>query len=90
MGIPVQQVYDPDRFKRKNPIINFTSLSAYLLTRDSSVGIATRYQHDGPGFESPWEDEIFRTRPDRPCGPTNLLFNGYRVIPADKVAEYCR
>ena len=23
--------------------------------------------------------EIFRTCPDRPCGPTNLLCNGYRV-----------
>jgi hypothetical protein len=23
--------------------------------------------------------EIFRTRPDRPWGPPNLLYNGYRV-----------
>jgi len=23
--------------------------------------------------------EVFRTRPDRPWGPTNLLYNGYRV-----------
>jgi hypothetical protein len=25
--------------------------------------------------------EFFRTRPDRPCGPPSLLYNGYRVIP---------
>ena len=25
------------------------------------------------------EDEIFRTRPDRPWGPPSLLYNGYRV-----------
>ena len=29
--------------------------------------------------------EIFRTRPDRPWGPPNLLYNGYRVIPGGKV-----
>ena len=23
--------------------------------------------------------EIFRVRPDRPCGPPSLLYNGYRV-----------
>jgi hypothetical protein len=28
--------------------------------------------------------EIFRTRPDRPWGPSNLLYNGYRVCPAGK------
>jgi hypothetical protein len=39
--------------------------------RDSSVGIATRYGLDGPGIESRWGGgKIFRTRPDRPWGPT--------------------
>ena len=33
--------------------------------RDSSVGIATRYGLDGPGIESRWRGEIFRT-----LGPT--------------------
>jgi len=28
--------------------------------------------------------EIFRTRPDRPWGLPNLLYNGYRVFPAGK------
>ena len=50
----------------------------------SSVGIATAYGLDGPGIESRW-DEIFRTSPDRPCGPPSLLYNGYRVFPGGKV-----
>jgi len=32
------------------------------------------------------EDEIFRTRPDRPWGPPSPLYNGYRVFPGDKAA----
>ena len=51
--------------------------------RDSSVGIATRYELDGPGIESRW-GEIFRTCPDRPWGPPGLLNNGYRVSPRGK------
>jgi hypothetical protein len=29
--------------------------------------------------QNPGGAEIFRTRPDRPWGPPNLLYNGYRV-----------
>jgi hypothetical protein len=39
--------------------------TAIPRSRDSSVGTATRYGLDGPGIESRWEGEIFRTRPDR-------------------------
>jgi hypothetical protein len=43
----------------------------FILDRDSAVGIAT------PGWtvrgSNPGGDEIFRTRPDRPWGPPNLL-----------------
>ena len=53
---------------------------------DSSVGIATRYGVDGPGIESRWEGEIFRTRPDRPWGPPSLLYNGYRIFSEGKAA----
>ena len=28
----------------------------------------------------------FRTRPDRPWGPSSLLYNGYRVFPGGKAA----
>ena len=30
---------------------------------------------------NPGEGEIFRTHPDRPSGPPNLLYSGYRVFP---------
>jgi hypothetical protein len=33
------------------------------------------------GGSNPGGSEIFRTRPDRPGGPPNLLYNGYRVFP---------
>jgi len=50
----------------------------------SSVGIGTGYGLDGPGIESLWGGEIFRACPDRPWGPPNLLYNGYRVFPGGK------
>ena len=49
-----------------------------------SVGIVTGYGLDGPGIESRWGGEIFRTCPDQPWGPLSLLYNGYRVFPGDK------
>ena len=57
--------------------------------RYSSVGIATRYGLDGPGL-NPGGGEIVRTRPDRPCGPPSLLYNGYRVFPRGKAARAWR
>ena len=54
--------------------------------RDSSVSIVTRYGQDGPGIESWWGGEIFRTRPDRPCGLPRLLYNGYRDFHGGKAA----
>ena len=50
----------------------------------SSVGIVTDYGLDGSGIESRWWGEIFRTCPDRPWGPTSLLYDGYRVFPGGK------
>ena len=52
---------------------------------DSSVSIATAYGLDGPGIESRWVGEIFRTSPDQPWGPPSLLYNEYRVFPGSKV-----
>jgi len=54
----------------------------------SSVGIATGYGLDGPG-SNPGVEEIFRTCPDRPWGPSSLLYNGYRVFPGAKVRPGC-
>ena len=49
----------------------------------SMVGIATGYGLDSPG-SNPGGGKIFRTCPDWPWGPPNLLNNGYRVFPGCK------
>jgi len=46
----------------------------------SVVAIAIGYGLDGPGIESRWEGEIFRTCPYRPWGPPSLLYSGYPVF----------
>ena len=51
-----------------------------MVGRDSSVGIGTGYELDGPGIESRCGGETFRTCPDRTCSPPSLLYNGYRVF----------
>jgi hypothetical protein len=56
------------------------------VDRENSVGIATRYELDGPRIESRWGGEIFHTRPDQLWGPTSLLYNEYRAIPGGKTA----
>jgi hypothetical protein len=61
----------------------FVSNIKLLGSRDSAVGIATRYGLEGPGIESRW-GEIFRTYPDRLRGPPSLLYNGYRIFPGGK------
>ena len=75
---------------RVDSVSNRKEDQKYFLTtippcvgRDSSVGIATGYGLDGPGIESR-QGEIFRTSPDRPWGPPNLLYNGYWVFPVGK------
>jgi len=55
----------------------------------SVVGIATGYVLDGPGSESRWGGEIFRTCPNRSWGPPSLLYNGYRVHPGGKERPGC-
>ena len=54
------------------------------MRADSVAGIATRYGLDGPGIESRWGGEILHSRPDRPWGPTSLLYNGYWVFQGTK------
>jgi hypothetical protein len=46
--------------------------------RNSVVGIATRYGLDGQRSNL-GGGKIFRTRPDRPWGPSILLYNGYWI-----------
>jgi len=50
----------------------------------SSVGIATELPGWTLRVSNPIGGEIFRTCPDRPWGPTSLLYNGYRVFPGGK------
>ena len=50
----------------------------YVVGRDGSVGIATRYGLDWPGSNT-GGGRVFRTHPDWPWGPPGLLYNGYRV-----------
>jgi hypothetical protein len=46
-----------------------TYSSMAIVSRDSSVGIATRYELDGPGIESRWGRDF--QHPSRPVlGPT--------------------
>ena len=47
----------------------------------SSVGIATDYGLDGPGFESRWGRDF----PPVQTGPPSLPYNGYRVFPRGKI-----
>jgi hypothetical protein len=56
-----------------------------IVGRDSSVGIVTRYELDGPRIESRW-GRGFPHPPDRPWGLPSLLYNGYRVFPGGKAA----
>ena len=61
-----------------------------MVGREIVVGIATRYGLDGPGIESRWWGEIFRTHPERPWGPPSLLHYEYRVFPGGKAAGALR
>jgi hypothetical protein len=62
---------------------SFAKVPKQHRSRDSSVGIATRYGLEGPGIESRW-GVIFRTYPDRLRGQPSFLYNGYRVFPGGK------
>jgi hypothetical protein len=55
------------------------------MSRDSSVGITTRYGLDRPGIEYQW-GEIFRTLP---CGLPSPLYNGYRIFPGVNLPGCC-
>jgi len=61
----------------------------YIYVYILGAGIAQSVQRLATGWtvrgSNPGGDEIFPTRPDRPCGPPGLLYNGYRVFPGGKV-----
>ena len=57
----------------------------FCVGRDSAVGIASLYGLEVPE-SNPGEGNIFRTRPDRPWGQHNRLYNEYRVVPGGKAS----
>ena len=46
--------------------VTFSVIIDYAAGRGSVVGIGTRYRLDGPGMQSRWGRENFRTRHTRP------------------------
>ena len=67
--------------------MNSSRLAACSLRNEQAVRAHEPGQPDGlngPGIESRWGGEVFRTCPDRPWGPTSLLYDGYRVFPGGK------
>jgi hypothetical protein len=76
----------PDRWRGSR----FTFRTHQLMGRDSSVVIAGGYGLPTVRGSNPDGGEIFRTRPDRPCGPPCLLYNGYHAFPRSKaVRAWC-
>ena len=65
------------RYKSESGIAVFYA-HGISVGRDSSIGIATPHGLHGLGIESRW-GQIFRTRPEQPCGPSSLPYNGHRV-----------
>ena len=61
-----------------------------IFTNTALVEIRQSVYRFGTGWtvrrSNPVGDNIQRTRPDRPCGPTSLLYNGYRVFVGGKAA----
>ena len=52
--------------------------------RDSSVGIATRYELDDPGIESRWVARFSAPVQTGPGTHPASYYNGYRVYPGGK------
>jgi hypothetical protein len=76
--------FSPSIYGTLNNLRRYLVILQLQVGRCSSVSIVTGYGLDGPGIESRWGWEIFRTCPDRPWGPPSFLYNGYRVFPGGK------
>ena len=59
-----------------------------LVGRDSSIGIATRYELNRPEIESRWE--LLFPHPSAPSVGSSLLYNRYRVFHVGKAAGVWR
>jgi hypothetical protein len=59
-------------------LISWEALSFSRTLLDVELEYLVKYPRYIRG-SNPGGGEIFRTRPDRPWGPPNLLYDGYRV-----------
>ena len=80
IGIIVEARGSPSNSRGFVAPSKFNLILTFYCEPGSSVGIATGYGLDSPGIDSQWGSEIFPIYPDRPWGPTSLLYNGYRVF----------
>jgi hypothetical protein len=71
-------------------IILFSKFCVIFVYVDVGAGIAQSVWQLAMGWtvrgSNPGGGEIFRTRPDLPCGPPSLLYSGYQVFPEGKAA----
>ena len=82
----VVEVHEISSRRRKTcSLIRLRCIQSHAPKRpDSSVSIATELRAGRSGDRIPMRGEIFRTCPDRPWGPTSLMYSGYRVFPGGK------
>jgi hypothetical protein len=98
-----RQTVDLESAENKDPLLeerkkNKANLSLILVTyatmlrkgRDSSVGIATRYELDGPWIESRWEARFSATIQTDPRAHPASYANSYRDIPRGNMARAWR
>ena len=63
---------------------NFVHIQGVQVDRDGSVGIATRYEVDGPGIESRWGARFSAPVQTGPEAHPALLYNEHRVFLREK------
>jgi hypothetical protein len=81
---PITRLQFPTRLYGTHRLLSYyLEIGNLAEDRDSSIGIATRYELDGPEIENRWGWgvgwEFSRARPDRFRGSPGPLKNGHRV-----------
>ena len=73
--------HDMKAYKR----VKFNSMHALRHQTDTSRRISSWYPSGSTVRGSNPGRARFSARPDRPCGPPSLLYNGYRLFPGGKI-----
>ena len=71
-------IHTPERERKTQNTLNFAKVNSLFHHAKCSQRLATGWTVRG---SNPGGGEIFRTYPDRPCGPPSHLYNGHRVFP---------